>query len=456
MNITESFDAIVVGAGPAGTAAATALTQHGHRVVVLEREKFPRYHIGESLIPFTYPALERLGMIPRLRASAFPKKYSVQFVSPSGKASQPFYFFDRYDRETVAQTWQVLRSEFDQMLVDNAREKGVDVREQVEVIELLQEGGRHVGVRARLQDGSIREFRAPITVDATGREAMAATRKAWRRPDPLLRKVAVWTYYEGAVRDPGIDAGATTVAFIPNKGWFWYIPQHQGRISVGVVADGKYLTRDGIKDPATIFHREVKENVWIQEHLAPGKSCGDYWLTAEYTFRSLHCATDGLVLVGDAAGFLDPVFSSGLMLALKSGVMAADAIHEALLAGDMSAARFETFAQVMHQGVENMRKLVYAFYDENVSFRTVARSYPEAVGDLTDCLSGDVNKDFSRMFTALSQFTTVPESLPYGMPAPPGSASAPDAPVAIPAPPDGAPLPGSGGYTHVRLDGAPA
>jgi flavin-dependent dehydrogenase len=416
MNRSESFDAVVVGGGPAGCATATTLAQHHRRVLVLEREKFPRYHIGESLIPFTYHALERLGMIPKLRQSAFTKKYSVQFVSPSGRASQPFYFYNRYDRETVAQTWQVLRSEFDQMMVDNARQQGVEVREEVEVVELLKDGNRHVGVRARSKDGHEYTVHAPVTVDATGREAIAATRNAWRRGDPKLNKVAVWTYYDNALRDPGIDEGGTTVAFIPNKGWFWYIPQANNRVSVGVVSDGKYLTRDGVKDPKTIFHREVKENRWIEEHLAPGTGCGEYWLTAEYTFRSQYCADDGLVLVGDAYGFLDPVFSSGLMLALKSGVLAADAIHDALMAGDVSAGRFSGYSETMSASVENMRKLVYAFYDTNVSFKTVTEKYPAVADDLTDCLSGDVNKDFSRMFAAFSEFTQLPEALPLGLP----------------------------------------
>ncbi len=412
----REYDVVVVGGGPAGCAAASVLAEQGHQVVVLEREKFPRYHIGESMIPFTYPALERIGMIPKLRRSAFIKKYSVQFVSPSGKASQPFYFFNRYDKDTVAQTWQVLRSEFDQMMMDNTRERGADVLEETEVTAFLQEDGVYRGVRARSRDGSETEFRAPITIDATGREAMAATRNAWRRGDPKLNKVAVWTYYDGAGRDQGLDEGATTIGFIPDKGWFWYIPQHNNRISVGVVADGKYLTRDGVRDPKAIFEREVPQNKWISEHLAQGNCTGEFWLTSEYTFRSEYSAADGLILAGDAFGFLDPVFSSGLMIALKSGVAAADAVHEALQLGDYSANRFQGYGKMMIEGIENMRRLVYAFYDPNVSFKTVVDRYPDMNGALTDCLSGDVNRDYTRLHQVLSEYTALPAPLPYGMP----------------------------------------
>jgi flavin-dependent dehydrogenase len=414
MTRTEICDVVIVGGGPAGCSAAAVLAEHGHRVIVLEREKFPRYHIGESMIPFTYQPLERIGMITQLKRSAFIKKYSVQFVSPSGRASQPFYFFNRYDRETVAQSWQVLRSEFDQMMMDNARAKGADVREQTEVVELLQEDGRHIGVRARNAAGELTEFRAPITIDASGREAIAATRKAWRRGDPKLNKVAVWTYYRNSKRDVGIDEGQTTVAFIPDKGWFWHIPQHNDMVSVGVVADGKYLTRGGLKDPRAIFEREIPENKWIEERLRTGQCTGEYWLKAEYTFRSAYCAADGLVLAGDAFGFLDPVFSSGMMLALKSGVLAADAVHEALLARDFGAERFAAYGEVMREGMENMRKLVYAFYDPNVSFKTVTDRSADLAGDLTE----DVNKDFSRLFSAFAEITAIPEALPYGRPAP--------------------------------------
>src|SRR5258708_39778163 len=169
MNTHAQFDTIIIGAGPAGSAAAAALAEQGHRVVALERDKFPRYHIGESLLPFTSYPLKRLGLLEKMRHSEFVKKHSVQFISPSGKASQPFYFSTRYEPE-VAQTWQVLRSEFDLMLMENARAKGAQILEQITVKELIRDGNRTVGVRAESQSGSKLEFRAPMTLDCSGRE----------------------------------------------------------------------------------------------------------------------------------------------------------------------------------------------------------------------------------------------------------------------------------------------
>ena len=409
-------DVIVIGAGPAGSAAAAILAEHGRRVLVLEREKFPRYHIGESLIPFSYHPLERLGMIGKLKESAFVKKYSVQFIAPSGKASQPFYFFNRYDRETVAQTWQVLRSEFDQLLLDNARDKGAEVIEEISVKDLLWENHKVRGVRTVTKDGAEQELRAPLTFDATGREAFAATRNGWKKRDPYLNKIAVWTYYEGAILQKGIDAGATGVAFVPEKGWFWWIPLHKNRLSLGVVAEGKYLSRDGIRDPKAMLEREIENNQWVKDRLAPARQYGDFYVTHEFTHHSRYCGTDGLLLLGDAYCFLDPVFSSGLMLALKSGVMAADAAHAALGAGDLSASRFTAYGEELREGIENMRKLCYAFYNENFSFGDLVKKHPGIAGDVTDCLSGDVNKDFSKMFKCIEDFCEVPDALPLGEP----------------------------------------
>ncbi len=413
----SQYDVVIIGGGPSGCSAAAILAEAGRDVLVLEREKFPRYKVGESMIPFTYHPLKRLGLVDKMRDSAFVKKYSVQFVAPSGKASQPFYFSSRYD-ENVSQTWQVLRSEFDQMLMDNAREKGATVLEEVSVESLVSDGGVTKGVNIKLADGSEQMISAKMTLDCSGKEAFAAVRKQWRKRDPFLNKIAVWTYYKGAMRDEGIDAGATTVAFVPEKGWFWYIPQHNDRVSVGVVAEGKYLTRDGVKDPKAIFEREIDQNLWIRDHLAPGTQEGKHYVTSEYTFRSEYCAEEGLLLVGDAFGFLDPVFSSGLLLALKSGVFAAEEVDRALNEGNVKPAQFSKYSEVMVQGIENMRKLIYAFYNPEFSFKDLTEKHPELAGDVTDCLSGDVNKDFTRLWDAIRDFAPIPDELPYGAPSP--------------------------------------
>ena len=415
--MTHDYDAILIGGGPAGSSAAAILAEYGHRVLIVEREKFPRYRVGESLIPFTFAPLKRIGMIPKMKASHFVKKYSVSFVQPDGKRSQPFYFFNRYDRETVAQTWQVLRSEFDQMLLDNAREKGAEVREETTVNRLLMEGDRVTGIEATDRTtGRTYEVRAPITLDCSGKEAFTSSKLGWRMPDPQLNKIAVWTYYKGSKREPGIDEGQTTVAMIPDKGWFWHIPQHGDMVSVGVVAEGKYLTRGGVKEPREIFHREVEENLWIKDHLSVGAGTGEYFITSEYTRYSRYCAAPGLLLLGDAFAFLDPVFSSGVLLALKCGHLGGEAVHEGLVSGDLSPAHFTPYGRAIREGIENMRKLVYAFYDPNFSFREVVQRHPEAADQITDCLSGDVSRDYSQLWDWIREIVPLPDPLRYGEP----------------------------------------
>ncbi len=408
------YDAIVIGGGPAGSTAAAVLATKGRRVAVLEKEKFPRYHIGESLLPYGYFTLERIGVLDRMKASHFTKKFSVQFVGRSGRASVPFYFFQQLEHE-ASMTWQVLRSEFDQMLLDNAREKGAEVMEEITVRELIQPNGAVQGVKAVHKDGRTQEFHAPVTVDATGRDAFAVTRNGWKVRDPYLNKIAVWTYYKGALRDPGIDEGATTVAYVPEKGWFWYIPLAGDIVSVGVVAEKDYLYKD-THDLATIFHREVKKNAWIEQHLAVGQQFGPYRVTGEYSYRSRYCAADGLVLAGDAFGFLDPVFSSGVCLALRSGELAGDAVDAALRAGDVAASRFAEYGETFRYGIESMRKLVYAFYNRAFSFREFITEYPHLKGDMTDCLIGNLFRDFQPLFDAVAKFAAVPEPLPHGKP----------------------------------------
>jgi flavin-dependent dehydrogenase len=283
------------------------------------------------------------------------------------------------------------------------------------VRETIQKDGYVKGVRAVTANGETVEYHAPITVDATGRDAFSVSRNGWKVRDPYLNKIAIWTYYKGALRDPGIDEGATTVAYVPEKGWFWYIPLAGDVVSVGIVAEKDYLYKDS-RDLAEIFHREVGNNVWIEQHLAAGEQFGPYRVTGEYSYRSRHCAANGLVLIGDAFAFLDPVFSSGVFLALRSGELAADVIDAALKEGDYSAGRFAGYGEQICYGIESMRRLVYTFYDHAFSFRAFINKYPEFAGDLTDCLMGRVFVDFDPLFEAVSDFAKVPPPLEHGSP----------------------------------------
>ena len=412
--IRAEYDVLIVGGGPAGATAATILAQHGRRVLLLEKESFPRYHVGESLLPFCYFPLQRLGLIEKMKASHFPVKLAVQFVSTQGKVAMPFYFFQHMDHE-ASKTWQVLRSEFDAMLLENARSQGAQVRTETEVIDFLRREDQIVGVRAVCRDEAPKEIYAPLTIDASGRQALAIKKNDWCQWDPHLNKVALWTYFRGAKRDPGLDAGSTTIAYLPQKSWFWYIPLPEEQVSVGIVAERDYLFGAGNDLPA-IFCREVGKNPWIAEHLAPGQQFGRYYATKEFSYRSRHCAQDGLVLVGDAFAFLDPVFSSGVYLALRSGELAADAAHKALEAGDFSARRFQDYSEQIRGELEAMRKLVNAFYDQAFSFGRLIKAHPEVRGDLTDCLIGNLAKDFTQLFDAVQEMATLPPSLPYGGP----------------------------------------
>jgi flavin-dependent dehydrogenase len=397
------YDAIVIGGGPGGSTASALLAEHGRRVLLLERERFPRYHIGESLIPYTWFTLNRLGVLDWLRQSACPKKYSVQFVSITGRVSQPFYFFQTIEHE-CSLTWQVLRSEFDQMLLDNARAKGVEVRQGVSVRDVIMDGSRVTGVRADVPGGPSEVIHGKVVVDATGRDSLLSRRFGWKDRDPDLNKIAVWSYFKGAKRDPGLDEGATTVAYVPQKGWFWYIPLHSDVVSVGVVGEPGYLYR-GTRDPNEIFEREARACAWIHDHIKVGQRVEPVRVTGEYSYHSSRIGGDGFCLVGDAFAFLDPLFSTGVFLALKSGEMAADAVHAALQRGEVRAADFDEYFQKQRHAVMSFRRLVRAFYDLTFSFREFLQEYPHLHSLVVDTLVGNVFNDLTPLFTALDEYS---------------------------------------------------
>jgi flavin-dependent dehydrogenase len=381
-------DVVVIGGGPAGSTVSTLLAQHGRKVELFERERFPRFHIGESLIPETYWVLKRLNMLPKMQRSHFVKKYSVQFVNASGKLSAPFYFWDNKPHE-CSQTWQVVRSEFDQMMLENAREHGVIAHEGTRVFDLLWDGDRAVGVTIRQEDGTFRDVHAKVVVDASGQAGLLQNRLRLRVWDPILNKGAIWTYWKGAYRDTGRDEGATMVLQTARKnGWFWYIPLHNNIVSVGVVAPFDYLFKNRESYEQT-YHDEVNDCAAVKERVAPGRRAAGYFATKDYSYRATKVAGDGWVMIGDAWGFLDPLYSSGVLLALRSGEMAADAIAEGLAKGDVSAAQLGKWGPAFNAGVDRMRRLVCEYYD-GFSFGRFVKNYPDLQGTVTDLLIGDL------------------------------------------------------------------
>ena len=382
-------DVVVVGGGPSGATTAALVAAAGRSVIVLERDRFPRYHIGESLIPETFWVLERLGLLPTLRGSRFVEKHSVQFVTEHGRLSEPFYFSD-YKPHESSQTWQVTRQDFDRMLLDNARAKGAVVHEGVRVLDVLFENDRAVGVRMIDEHGREETVRAKVVVDAAGQSGLIQDRLGLREWDPVLKKAAVWTYWRGARRDAGRDAGATLVLQTQGKaGWFWYIPLADDVTSVGVVASYDHLFRDRGRDPEAIYFDEVARCPGVQPRIDGAERVGPFRVAKEYSYRSREVAGDGWVLVGDAFGFLDPLYSSGILLALTSGAMAADAIVAALDRGDTSAAQLGSWGPEYVQGMDRMRKLVCAFYD-GLNFGAFVRRHGDLKGLITDVLIGDI------------------------------------------------------------------
>ena len=398
-------DVVVIGGGPAGSTCSTLLAQHGVSVELFERERFPRFHIGESLIPETYWVLKRLNMLARMRASRFVKKYSVQFVNASGKLSAPFYFWDNKPHE-CSQTWQVVRSEFDRMMLDNAREHGVQVHEGVRVVDVRFDGDRAEGVTVQEDGGRRRDVPARVVVDASGQAGLIQNRLRLRVWDPVLNKGAIWTYWEGAYRDAGRDEGATMVLQTAGRnGWFWYIPLHDNIVSVGVVAPFDYLFKKGggrgLHDPVCAspggsyqqtYQQEVDDCPAVQQRLAGATRATGHFATKDYSYRATRVAGNGWVMIGDAWGFLDPLYSSGVLLALRSGEMAADAIVEGLARGDTSEAQLAKWGPLFNQGVDRMRRLVCEYYD-GFSFGNFVRRYPELQGTITDLLIGDLFTD---------------------------------------------------------------
>ncbi len=388
----DQYDCLVIGGGPGGCTTAALVAEAGHSTLLVEREKLPRYHIGESLMPETYWTLRRLGVLDKMKSSNFVKKFSVAFVSHTGAESNPF-FFKEHDPRECSQTWQVERAGFDKMLFDNAAEKGADCSDETRVLDVRFEGDRAVGARVQKQGEAPREIRASVVVDATGQQALLANRLGLKVDCPDLKKVAIWGYYRNATRDPGEHGGATIIMHTnEKKSWFWYIPLQDGITSIGVVGDRDYMLKDR-GTPEDIFEDELVKCPALVDRLMNAELTSEFRVAKEFSYKTSKNAGDGWVLVGDAWGFIDPIYSSGVYFAMKSGEHAADAIIDALRIGDTSGKQLSRWVDEFHSGTRWIRKLVDAYYTNEFSFGRFMKAHPEHKGNLTDLLIGRIFYD---------------------------------------------------------------
>ncbi|HEX5875230.1 MAG TPA: NAD(P)/FAD-dependent oxidoreductase [Pyrinomonadaceae bacterium] len=409
----NKYDVIVMGGGPAGSSVAGMLAREGRQVILFEKEIFPRHHIGESLMTDTYWTFRRLGLLEKLKESPFVRKYSVQFANPAGKESRPFYFFEAVHHESAV-TWQVTRAKFDELLLNHAAEQGVKVHQGTLVKQVLFEGDRAVGVEVQMPDGTREKYFANVVVDATGQMAMLSNKFRWRVRDPKLKKAVLYSYFKGAHREPDLNGGATLVLRTQpgSGGWFWYIPLEDDITSVGIVANPDYLLKGRGQDLAKIFQEEIDKCEPCRKRVGDGTRVDKIYSILDYSYRSKHNAGNGFIIIGDAYGFLDPIYSSGVLLALKMAELAADAIHDAFNHDDFSAERLGQYQAKLDRGIESMRKLVYAFYNDGFSFAGFLRKYPDERVHIINLLIGDVFKEgVDAVYGPMSEFAEIPPPL---------------------------------------------
>ncbi len=403
----NAYDVVVIGGGPAGCTSAGLVAQAGRSTLLLERERHPRFHVGESLMPECFWPLQRLGMIDRMKASKFTKKKSVQFVTGNGKESDPFYF-EQHDPRESSTTWQVERADFDKMLWDRAGELGADCYDQTRVLDVLMEGGKARGVKIRTAGGETKEIEASVVMDGSGQQSVIANKLGIREDIPNLKKAAIWSYYKDAIRGEGDNEGATVIMHTENKdSWFWFIPLSGGITSIGCVGDNDYMLKAGM-DTESRFDLELSRCPGLQARLENATRTDKLHVAKEYSYWTKQHAGDGWVLIGDAFGFIDPLYSSGVYFALVMGEKAADAVIEGLDRGDLSGPQLGCWCESFKSGSSLIRKLVEAFYTKEFSFGGFIRKNPQFQGNLTDLLIGRIFYDgagsiFEKMDPAIEQ-----------------------------------------------------
>jgi flavin-dependent dehydrogenase len=397
---SNEYDCIVIGGGPSGSTTAALVADAGYRVLLLERDVEPRRKVGESLMPETYWVFKRLGVLDALKGGLFTQKTGVQFVSSSGKESSPF-IFTRHDPHECGRTWHVERAKFDPFLLENAAKKGVEIRRGVRVLEVIFEGDRATGVRIAptSPDGAVASatvntpevLHAKVIVDAAGQAGVLGSRFGLRNPNPKFRKTAIWGHFKGSRRDI-VDNGVMTVCFRTqsNNSWFWHIPLSNDVVSIGVVGDADYFFRPGAGTPEEVFAHEVADCPAMAKRLEGTELVAGLDVVKEYSYATQRASGDGWILVGDSWGFIDPIYSSGVYFALKSGQLAADTIIEGLKTGNTTGEQLGKWVPEFAKGCNWVRKLAEAWYCGQFRVGKFIREYPQHIGPMTDILIGRI------------------------------------------------------------------
>jgi flavin-dependent dehydrogenase len=355
--IEKAFDAIVMGGGPAGASAASILGGAGHAVLVVERDEYPRFHIGESLIPGVIPYLEEIGAARAVREAGFIRKYGAVFLTPDSSFRQRYVFGDSLTPKADL-AYQVERAEFDQLLLQNARACGAEVR-VAERVTAFNEDDK--GVRVTLGDrhGRSHEAHAKFLIDATGQQSLVAGRLGLRQMDRNLRNIAVFAHFAGARRETGPEGGDITIVLDP-EGWWWIIPLRNEVTSLGFVAPRAAFERR--PDTRWLEHRLLKTPV-LRERFSRAVRLGPATAVSDYSYRSSKLAGRRWILAGDAAAFLDPVFSTGVFLGVCSGVRAGRSVQSALAGGSSAAGAFAQYESWLSKRLRTYSELVKGFYN---------------------------------------------------------------------------------------------
>lgn len=352
-----STDVVVIGGGPAGATCATLLRQQGHAVALLERERFPRFQIGESLLPYNNDLFARLGLIEELSEGHFFPKYGAHFVTGDGRTGYTFRF-DRNLPEKYASSFQVSRSRFDELLLRNAARCGVDVREETSVIDVdLSDGSRAV-VRSRC--GEVEErWQAKFVIDASGARSLLASRFGSRLENDRLKKVSFFAHYRNvAPSAEGRDAGNTVIVLLRNA-WIWMIPVDATHTSVGLVVDRDEFLASGLK-PQEILERTIATTPYVAGRMSAAERTTQIYSRKDFSYRAKELVGTNFALVGDAAGFIDPIFSTGVFMAMKSAEVAADAVGRKLVKGSMRQLR--SYERRMSSALKKYMMFIENFY----------------------------------------------------------------------------------------------